>query len=291
MRGIERIPWLYDLGMGLFERLGMGRWRHTLVAGVRGRVLEVGCGTGRGLTHYGAGVALFGVDPDLPALRRAQRRAPQAGLAAARAEALPFPDAAFDTVVTSLSFCSVDDVPQGLAELRRVLRDDGELRMLEHVRSEGALTGRGQDAVQPAWTVISGGCRPNRRTEAAVEAAGFRIDPDTRIARGVMRCFTARKAPSAAGAAQPQPDIREVGGEPSEQPAGDPRPGRPGECRPQGEHQEDAGEQRGRHDGRRQAAAGAPAPGREQEGLQGHGGDDQVDDAARREELGHGLSS
>ncbi len=215
MRGLERIPWLYDAGMAPFERLGMGRWRRALVAGVHGRVLEVGCGTGRGLTHYGAGVTLFGVDPDLPALRRAQRRAPRAALAAARAEALPFPDGAFDTVVTSLSFCSVDDVPRGLAELRRVLRDDGELRMLEHVRSAG-LAGRCQDWLQPAWTAISGGCRLNRDTEAAVEAAGFRIDPATRIARGVMRCLRARKATSAAGAGQPQADLRVVGDGPGE---------------------------------------------------------------------------
>ncbi|MFP4147311.1 MAG: class I SAM-dependent methyltransferase [Halorhodospira sp.] len=193
MRGLEHIPWLYDLGMAIFEPLGLGRWRDCLVAGARGQVLEVGCGTGRTLPSYPKGTTVWGVDPDAPALRRAHRRAPQAPLSVARAEALPFPDHCFDTVVTSLSFCSVADVPQGLAELHRVLRQAGELRMLEHVRSPG-LAGHIQDRLQPAWTTISGGCHLNRDTEAAVTAAGFRIDPESRRARGVMRCFAAHKA-------------------------------------------------------------------------------------------------
>ncbi|ABM61855.1 class I SAM-dependent methyltransferase [Halorhodospira halophila] len=192
MRGVERIPWLYDTGMAVCERLGMGRWRQALVDGARGRVLEVGCGTGRTLPLYPAGTTVWGIDPDAAALRRARRRAPQAPLCVGRAEALPFPAGHFDTVTTSLSFCSVGDVAAGLAEIRRVLDGDGVLRMLEHVRSPG-LAGRIQDRIQPAWTTLSGGCHLNRDTEAAVRAAGFRIDDASRQARGVMRCFAAYK--------------------------------------------------------------------------------------------------
>ncbi len=197
MRGIEHIPWLYDAGMAMCERLGMRGWRVCVAGAASGRVLEVGCGTGRTLPYYPVGSEIWAIEPDRPALRRAGRRGRRATLVAARAEALPFPRASFDTVTTTLSFCSVDDVPWGLAEIHRVLRDDGELRMLEHVRSPG-VAGRLQDWIQPAWTRLSGGCRLNRHTEGAVEGAGFQIKAESRRASGVMRCFAARKRSSAA---------------------------------------------------------------------------------------------
>ena len=76
--------------------------------------------------------------------------------------------------------------------MRRVLATTGELRMMEHVRSTSPLAARLQDLVQPAWTVVAGGCHPNRDTERAVEEAGFSIDDDGRQASGTMRRFRAR---------------------------------------------------------------------------------------------------
>src|SRR6202140_178709 len=98
-------------------------------------------------------------------------------------EALPFRDGAFDTVVSGLVFCSVPRPPLGLAEVKRVLRADGELRMLEHVRATTRLGARWQDATQPLWTWIAGGCHRNRDTERTVEEAGFAIAPQGRRAR------------------------------------------------------------------------------------------------------------
>jgi ubiquinone/menaquinone biosynthesis C-methylase UbiE len=106
---------------------------------------------------------------------------------------LPFPDRIFDTVVSSLVFCSIPDPKRGLGEVKRVLRPDGRLRMLEHVRAPG-LHGRLQDLFQPFWTRFTGGCHPNRDTESAVEAAGFRIETQGREAQGTLRRFSARRA-------------------------------------------------------------------------------------------------
>ena len=171
MRGIEQIPWLYDLSMTLMP--GMQRWRRSLARLAHGRVLEVGCGTGQMLPLYPDGIELYGLDPNADALPRSRRRAPEAGLLCASAEYLPFPDARFDTVVSSLVFCSVSDPGRGLAEIRRVLKPQGRLLMLEHVHAHNRIGRWLLDTVQPAWTLVTGGCHPNRDTETRVEDAGW----------------------------------------------------------------------------------------------------------------------
>jgi ubiquinone/menaquinone biosynthesis C-methylase UbiE len=155
-------------------------------------VLDVGCGTGRNLPRYGGDVFVVGVDPAADSLVRARRRAPTVPLVRASAEALPFRDGAFNTVVSGLVFCSVPDVKQGLTEVKRVLHRTGALRMLEHVRSTQPWRARWQDFIQPAWTAVAGGCFNNRDTETAVREAGFDIEPDSHRARGNMRRFSAR---------------------------------------------------------------------------------------------------
>lgn len=195
MRGAEQIPWLYDAMMAAQEWGGLGRWRRWLAGGARGRTMDLGCGTGRNLPLFPTGVRPLAVDPHPHNLRRARRRAPRVPLVRASAEALPFKDGAFDTVVSGLVFCSVTDPAAALAEVRRVLAPRGALRMLEHVRSRSRFWGRVQDRLQPAWTWLAGGCHPNRDTERSVEAAGFAIEPDGRRERGTMRRFQARPGP------------------------------------------------------------------------------------------------
>jgi ubiquinone/menaquinone biosynthesis C-methylase UbiE len=196
MRGVEQIPWIYDAMLRVWEALGFRRWRDWLVSGARGRALEVGCGTGRNLPLYGTPV--IGVDPCLESLLKARRRAPDVPLVQASAEALPFRDGAFETVVSSLVFCSVPDPGKGLAEVGRVMTRDGQLRMIEHVRSTSRLGAKWQDFIQPAWTWIAGGCHPNRDTESNVERAGFRIDASERRAEKNLRRFTAAKLSASA---------------------------------------------------------------------------------------------
>jgi ubiquinone/menaquinone biosynthesis C-methylase UbiE len=193
VRGLEQIPWLYDSLMAVCEVAGFDRWRRWLVGGATGQVLDLGCGTGRSLPLAPAAARVVGLDSVLASLRKARRRAPGVPLVCARAEALPFRAGAFDRVIASLVLCSVSDPRGSLAELRRVLAPRGRARLIEHVRSRWRAGARVQDLVQPAWTRLSGGCHPNRDTEASLEAAGFVLEE--REVRGLLRRLVARPAP------------------------------------------------------------------------------------------------
>jgi ubiquinone/menaquinone biosynthesis C-methylase UbiE len=96
-------------------------------------------------------------------------------VSAAGAEALPFPDGSFDTVVSTLVLCTVPDQEAALDEVRRVLRTGGRLLFIEHVRAAGSAA-RWQDRLEPLWRRLLGGCHPNRDTVAAIEEAGFEIE-------------------------------------------------------------------------------------------------------------------
>lgn len=191
MRGLEQIPLVYDGMMSVMDRLLLGRWRRSLAQHGEGVVLEVGVGTGRTLALHSPAAQVVGLDPDGVVLRTARQRAPGVPLVQARAEALPFREDAFDVVVSSLVFCSVDDPEAGLLEVARVLRPGGSLRMLEHVRPRSRLGAWLARWLQPPWTALTGGCRPDRDTEGTVRRLGFRVDPHTRHSQWILRRFDA----------------------------------------------------------------------------------------------------
>jgi ubiquinone/menaquinone biosynthesis C-methylase UbiE len=170
---------VYDALMWPFERAVLGAWRRRLAARARGRVLEVGAGTGSQLRWYPAGVSVTALEPD-PAMAARARRA--AAHAAARvyvvegvAEHLPFAARSFETAVTSFSLCTVVDPQAALGELRRVLSPGGRLLMLEHVHLAWRPGRRLQTWAAPAWAAVAGGCRLDRDTGRFVREAGFAV--------------------------------------------------------------------------------------------------------------------
>ena len=160
---------------------GVGGYRRRLLAGLDGTVVEVGAGDGMNFAHYPRQVErVVAVEPE-PYLRKLARRRAQGApvpveVVDGRAEELPLDDAAVDAAVTSLVLCSVADPGAALAELFRIVRPGGQLRVLEHVRAQGRVFGGMQRILDGVWPVVAGGCHTNRDTAAAVRRAGFVFD-------------------------------------------------------------------------------------------------------------------
>jgi ubiquinone/menaquinone biosynthesis C-methylase UbiE len=169
-------------GAALEERRGGAGHRRRLLAGLRGRVIEVGAGSGVSFAYYPATVTeVVAVEPE-PHLRalavEAARKAPiPVEVVDGLADRLPADDASFDAAVVAGVLCSVPDQGRALAELWRVLRPGGELRFHEHVAARAprlAWLQRVLDAT--LWPRFNGGCRLTRDTQAAVVAAGFSVE-------------------------------------------------------------------------------------------------------------------
>ena len=173
--------------MSRHEPAEIRRHRDELLAGLSGRVIEVGAGAGSNFAHYPATVEdVMAVEPE-PYLRERARAA--AARADVRIEVvdgvadhLPADDASFDAAVACLVLCTVPDQAHALGELRRVLRPGGELLFYEHVLSDRPALALSQRAVDRAfWTHAFGGCHTARDTPAAIEAAGFEIQSQRRM--------------------------------------------------------------------------------------------------------------
>src|SRR5579859_3819477 len=180
---------LYDRMMTTSEDKGLADRRRTLLSAAKGRVLEIGAGTGLNLTHYPVGPidSIVALEPDAAMRRRLLTRA-GAGDAPvpyevheAGVDEAVFPDGSFDTVVTTLALCTVPDQDRAVAAIRRWLAPDGRLLFLEHVRATG-LSGRLQSAVDPLWRYIMAGCHLDRDTLAVLRRSDLAVTDCERFA-------------------------------------------------------------------------------------------------------------
>ena len=180
----------YDRALKATEENGLGAMRVELLAGARGRVIEVGAGTGVNVDLYAAGIedlTLAEPDPHMAARLRARLETGEGAhagavmqapkhLIEAPAEALPFADATFDTAVATLVLCTIPDPVAALAELARVLKPGGRLLFIEHVRSDDPDRARWQDRLEKPWRFMADGCHCNRDTEANLRASAFEVE-------------------------------------------------------------------------------------------------------------------
>jgi ubiquinone/menaquinone biosynthesis C-methylase UbiE len=156
--------------------------RQEVTGLAHGRVLEIGAGNGLNFAFYRPEMVecVEAIEPDSVMLGHARKRAVAApvliNLVQAPVENLPFPDESFESAVATLVFCSVDDPPRGLREVRRVLKPGGMLLMVEHVRARGTLVATMQNIVTPITRLVIGNCHWNRDTEKTVLEAGFKIE-------------------------------------------------------------------------------------------------------------------
>lgn len=185
----NRVSKIYDS----MDRMIKEDWRRELLNKASGDILEAGVGTGVNLAYYPNGItSLTGVDFSSEMLKLARKKADQLhvpfqiNLIEADIQDLPFHDNTFETIISTCVFCSVPDPVRGLKELRRVCKPDGQILMLEHMRSENRLAGIAMDLLNPV-TVRLWGANINRETMGNIKSAGLSVVAEDNLMGTIMR--------------------------------------------------------------------------------------------------------
>lgn len=172
------VPRLVHLSM---RQATLVPYRQRVISKAKGRVLEVGVGSGLNLPFYSPDAAhITGLEPSPKLLSMARQSLESASrpaeLLEGSAEAIPLDDHSMDTVVTTWTLCTIPNVVRALEEMRRVLKPEGRLLFVEHGRSPDANVQRWQDRLNPIWKPFAGGCHLNRPINQLIERAGFHIE-------------------------------------------------------------------------------------------------------------------
>jgi ubiquinone/menaquinone biosynthesis C-methylase UbiE len=197
----NRIAGIYDSLESPMELLSYSRWRKEVFkrAPKRGKILEIGVGTGKNLPYYRKDHEIFAVDISENMLNRAKIRAekPKAmvHLAQMDVERLGFRDKIFDAAISAYVFCSVENPLEGLKEIRRVLKQGGIAVFLEHMRSENEFMGKAMDLLNPL-VVNAFGPNINRHTVKNIKKAGFEILEEEYLLSSIFRIIVAKPSPT-----------------------------------------------------------------------------------------------
>ena len=199
MNQTEIIKKTYDRSVKFFEfaermmdRGRMPEWRKMIWQNVEGKVLEVGVGTGANIKYYPDHLDITSIDFSENMLDKAKQRAgilhKDVKLLQMDVQFLDFPDATFDTVIATCVFCSVPDPVKGLSELQRVCKKDGQILLLEHVRSKKTVIGSFMDILNPVIVKMVG-LNINRNTADNLKKAGLSIDTETDLMLDIVKYF------------------------------------------------------------------------------------------------------
>ncbi|MAU16614.1 MULTISPECIES: class I SAM-dependent methyltransferase [Flavobacteriaceae] len=203
MDNTNKIRKRYDRIAGYFDLLekpmgtsGFDKWRKELVNQAKGKTLEVGVGTGKNLRYYSTEMDLTAIDFSKKMLDKAKAKykddLPRTSFLEMDVENMDFKDESFDTILTSCVFCSVPNPVKGLEEIKRVLKPNGQLIMLEHVRSGNKMLGTLMDWFNfiPLYII---GDNINRRTDENLKKAGFENIKETRLWSDIVKFFIVKK--------------------------------------------------------------------------------------------------
>lgn len=191
----DRQAVLFDVMEAPVEFVAFRPLRKRLWSEVRGaRILEIGVGTGKNLAYHPQGAHSVAIDLSPRMLERAVRRAERSGrhvdLILADAQHLPFRDDVFDAAAATFVFCSVPDPVLGLSEVARVVRGEGQIHLLEHVRAGNSIAGRVMDLLNPIAVRLSG-ANINRDTVSNVAKAGVKVDSVASRGLGIIKVIRA----------------------------------------------------------------------------------------------------
>jgi ubiquinone/menaquinone biosynthesis C-methylase UbiE len=171
-------PYILEWSLGTSE---MGNYRRSALAAARGETLEVGFGTGLNLPYYPETVSkLTAIDSENMLQHRVERRIAESPIPVIRLQLdatgrMPFDGRRFDTIVTTMTLCSIADVASALSEIARLIKPGGRFLFLEHGRSDDRSIARRQDRFNPIQRIIAAGCNINRPIDQLIKSAGFEI--------------------------------------------------------------------------------------------------------------------
>ena len=172
------------------DQMIRNKWRRQLLSDLHGDILEIGVGTGANLPYYPNHIQLTGIDFSQGMLKFARKQAEQMPfpleLLEMDAQNMTFEDNTFDFVTATCVYCSVPDPVQGMKEMRRVCKPDGEILLLEHMRSDNPILGKAMDIMNPI-VVGTYGANINRRTMQNIKRAGLKVKNERRLLGSVMR--------------------------------------------------------------------------------------------------------